>query len=157
MANKIHIGVDPAFRKNGMSVCILSPNEEPYFKTFSSFLAFYGWVAFGDAPKSAIWCVENSNMQDSTFNMKGNKQQIAKTSRNVGKNQAVSQITVWLLQSHFGKDSVLSISPREKGRKLNAAEFKAASGLKIRSNQDERDAWKLARIARYRSRFFKVV
>lgn len=171
-----YVGIDPAFRKGGMAACFIE-NGEVWFKQFSSYLDFIGWVLDGDAPINAYWGVENSNMQDATFGIdkiifatiqrifrgrvknlfavkwtyklvKAVCGDVASKSRNVGKNQAISQLTVWLLEERYGKERVASISPKGKGKGPNGHEFKAmCPTYSGRTNQDQRDAWKLVQIA----------
>lgn len=75
---------------------------------------------------------------------------IGKLSRDVGKNQCASQYTVDLCKQKY---QVLDISPAQKGAKLSAVYFegllrtKRIVCTKKRTNQDERDAGKLAVIA----------
>ena len=82
--------------------------------------------------------------------MRGNKNEVARKSRNVGKNQAVSQCTVDLCKTKY---RVIDCSPKQKGGKWNKATFnivlsqKKHTTIKKTSNQDERDAYKLALIA----------
>jgi len=52
--------------------------------------------------------------------MRGNKNEVARKSRNVGKNQAVSQCTVDLCKT---KNKVIDCSPNQKGGKWNKATF----------------------------------
>lgn len=151
MRNKLFIGIDPAFRNNGFAMAIIDTSDKTvYFKVFKSgFLDFVSWFLY-DSPDDAIICVENSNLQKSTFNMSGSKNQVAKVSRNVGKNQAISQCVVDLVSTKY---KVIDCSPRDKGGKWNATTFdmiiKQNKHIpnKKRSNQDERDAYKLALIA----------
>ena len=147
----LYIGVDPAFRKNGFALCIIDTSDKTArFKMFKNgFIDFASWFLF-DAPERAIFCVENSNLQNKTFVMAGSKAVIADRSRKVGKNQAISQNTVDLLRTKY---KVVDCSPREKGKKWNAALYKLIMKqekhitTKDASNQDERDSYQLALIA----------
>lgn len=65
-----YIGIDPAFRKNGFVICIINEQSEVDFITFKDFTAFLDWVF--TAPL-AIYTVENSYLQDLTFDMRGSK------------------------------------------------------------------------------------
>lgn len=151
----VHIGIDPAFRKNGFAICIIDECNEVAFHTFKDFLAFIKWSFSDDAPKDAIVIVENANMQDLTFNMSGSKGEIAKRSRNVGTNQAISQATVDLCRYVWGIGNVIEVSPKEKGAKWTAKEanffakaHKHILNLKgIDAEQDKRDAYKLCLMA----------
>lgn len=151
MSNKIFIGIDPAFRKDGFCICIIDKSDNTIlFKTFKDgFLGFCSWFLH-DGPKTAIICVENSNLQDVNFDMRGNKKVISRKGRNVGKNQAISQCVVDLCKTKY---KVIDLSPRQKGRKWNNEFFKIELNKnkhqlnKKTSSQDERDAYKLALIA----------
>lgn len=117
----IYIGIDPAFRKNGFAVCIIDDDKTVRALVMKSFLEFIAWLR-DDAPEKAIAVVENSNMQNKTFDMSGNKATIAKKSRNVGANQAVSQITFELIKEKYG-NLAFQVSPKQKGRKWTSAMF----------------------------------
>ena len=151
----LFIGIDPAFRKNGFALCIIDTSDKTVrFKKFKNgFLDFASWFLF-DSPEHAIFCVENSNLQDVSFDMTGTKSVVARKSRNVGKNQAVSQNTVDLLRTKY---KVVDCSPKEKGKKWNASRYTAVmnqekhSTAKNASNQDERDSYQLALIAKQKS------
>ena len=147
MKSIVKIGCDPAFRKNGFSIAILDENNELHFKTFKKPINFIGWVMF-DMPTNSHVAVENSNLQESTFDMRGTKAVVAKKSRNVGKNQAISQIAYEMFNERALK--VLNISPKRKGAKwtddgvmcglIRSYNIKAE---KRKFSQDERDAFKL--------------
>jgi hypothetical protein len=149
--HKLYIGIDPAFRANGFAICIIDTSDKSArFVTFKDgFLGFVSWF-LNDSPSEAIICIENSNLQKSTFDMRGNKKEVARKSRNVGINQAVSQCTVDLCKTKY---KVIDCSPKQKGGKWNKATFnivlsqKKHTTIKKTSNQDERDAYKLALIA----------
>jgi hypothetical protein len=81
----------------------------------------------------------------------GSRPEVAKKSRSVGKNQAISQVTVDYLCHVFGENMVIEISPKEKGEKIKFDNRIFAIGktyghtfLKKKLNQDERDAYKMA-------------
>lgn len=142
------IGIDPAFRKNGFAMCIIDENNELAFTMFKNGLQeFVRWI-WQDAPDNAIVGVENSNLQNVTFDMRGTKAVIARKSRNVGKNQAVSQMVVDLCREKWGNENVADISPRQKGAKWDADTFRKATGLTIQTNQDKRDAYKIAHLTK---------
>lgn len=151
----VFIGIDPAFRSRGFSICIID-GQNINFKTFKTgFLGFCLWFV-NESPGAAICAVENSNLINATFNTIGNKNIIARKSRDAGKNQAVSQNTSDLLSTKY---KVYDISPKEKGGKWTAEAYEQiikAEGYtpnKKRSNQDERDAFKLALIAQRKHKF----
>jgi len=146
----IVIGIDPAFRKAGFAICIIDEQSKAQGKMFKSFLDFMIWLTTpGEAPEVAIVGVENSNLQNVTFEMKGTKGLVAKISRNVGANQAASQYTVDVCKWHYGPNNMIEISPKQKGKKWTQAIFKGVAkseGHKLigRFNQDQRDAYQIA-------------
>lgn len=114
------VGVDPAFRERGFSLCVLTLERTAHFHTFVSFMAFLSWANTpGNVPDGALFVVENSNLDNTTYEYLrgGNRRQAMAMSRNVGKNQAISQCTVDYLCATFGQDRVEDISPSEKGAK----------------------------------------
>ena len=152
MNKTCYIGIDPAFRESGFTICIIDESKEVDFKIFCSFLSFLDWIVA--APENCIVCIENSNLQNATFNMNGNKAQVARHSRDVGKNQAASQYTVDACVKFFGAENVIELSPKQKGAKikvdgivLGLAKQYGHRFLKKKLNQDERDAYKLAYLA----------
>lgn len=146
------MGIDPAFRKSGFAVAIWQKTANTMdFKMFKSYNDFFLWLMSPDAPAESRVIVEDSNLQNATFDNRGSRAVIARKSRNVGTNQAVSSLTVDAVTRKYGEKAVKAISPRQKGKKLiNAAYldklFKAANItlLSPASNQDKRDAAKLA-------------
>ena len=139
----VYIGCDPAFRQNGFCIAILDENRELQTKTFKKFIDFIGWVQ-NEMPQKSIVAIENSYLQNSTFDMSGPKPVVARKSRNVGKNQAVSQIAYELFTEYAAK--VHNVSPKGKGRKRDNAFIMGIikrQGWKVskkRFNPDERDA-----------------
>jgi hypothetical protein len=127
---KIYVGIDPAFRNNGFCICCIDTTED------------------------CIVCVENSNLQNETFDLTGNKLVVAKKSRSVGKNMAVSQNTVDnLLANNY---RVVDLSPKDKGAKYTDHIFQNVAkgeGHKVpkKVSQDAMDAYKLALLARQKS------
>ena len=77
--NKVIIGVDPAFRKNGFCMCIIDEDKEVAFITFKERTNFINWI-LNEMPKNSFVVVENSNEQNITFDMRGSKQEIARRS-----------------------------------------------------------------------------
>ena len=159
MSYKLFIGIDPAFRQKGFAMAIIDNNtKEASFKMFrNGFLDFCRWLdSYPPDIASTVFCVENSNLQKATFDMRGNKNVIARKSRNVGKNQAASQYTVDILKAKGYE--VLDISPKDKGGKWTEDGFKWVIKskkillTKAKPNQDERDALKLALIALTKSK-----
>lgn len=144
------IGIDPSFRKNGFAVCFWDKTDNSMsFQMFGCFLEFYDFIKSDDAPMKAVVVIENSNLQNTTFDLRGNKYEVARKSRNVGTNQAVSELTVRACVSRYGKKNVLELSPKQKGRKLKQVELDSILKVKKISspksmNQDMRDAAQLA-------------
>jgi hypothetical protein len=154
------IGIDPSFRKAGFAICIIDEHCEVQATMFKSFLEFLRWLTTpGEAPKDAIVGIENSNLQNVTFDMKGTKGVVAKKSRNVGANQAASQYTVDLCRWHYGPENVFEISPKQKGEKWPQAYFRSVAksnkhNIIGRFNQDQRDAYQIALIAKQSAKIF---
>jgi hypothetical protein len=148
------IGIDPAFRKSGFCACVIDQENEVQFKTFKNgFLDFMKWA--DDLPEGVIICIENSNLQNVTFETPTNKKQPIgvrlKKSRNVGANQAASQYTVDYCMAKFGNKKVLGISPLTKGAKwvkdstfLRVVKAENHKLINYTGTQDQRDAYKLA-------------
>jgi len=114
----ILIGIDPAFRVNGFGICSIDTQEKTVrfirVKRFLEFISF----AQNEMPIDRVKVtVENSNLQNITFDMRGNKNEIARKSRNVGANQAISQTVYDLCCDILGKKNVKEISPAQKGAK----------------------------------------
>jgi len=155
------IGVDPAFRKGGFWAAFADLEERTVqFRSFRDVLLWDRFLFSQDAPFHAVVAVENSNLQDLNFDMSGNRPTVARKGRNVGTNQAVSELTVRSARDRYGVDAVMNISPREKGKKYDDFYFHASlKGDNMRpigytGLQDQRDAYKLAHLAlsKYRLR-----
>lgn len=150
----IIVGIDPAFRQKGFTIAIVDENREIAFKTFKNgFYDFVGWL-MNDCPDNAIFGIENSNLQKAVFK-KG-------TGVSVGKNQAASQYTVDACRLFYPK-TTYEWSPKDKGKKLSHMEILGLCNQnrwklpKKTTNQDERDALKMADLARltYHRNIFK--
>jgi hypothetical protein len=157
---KQFIGIDPSFREKGFAICIIGGGEA-VFKVFKGFIEFVQWLDnykkandyFEGLYLDIKFCIENSNLTNATFDMRGNKNVIAKVSRDAGKNQAISQITTDYCRLLF-PDAVTEVSPIQKGAKIdNDVIFRAiAKDAKITltnykgqvGEQDKRDAFMLA-------------
>lgn len=153
----IYIGVDPAFRSGGFWACVVDMTDKTArFLSFRDLLEWHDWLRSDEAPEQAFIAVENSNAQNQTFarHMKGTQAERMRRSRNVGTNQAVSQLAYESAVRRYGKGLVFSVSPEEKGRKYSPAQFAQVvrfDGItlpKASTNQDQRDAYQLAAIAR---------
>ena len=167
MSAPVFIGVDPAFRAGGfVSVIIDMADRTARVMTFESLLHWHDWLRSPDAPAQAYVCVENSNLQNKTFDMSGGKPEVARMSRNAGANQAVSQLAFESARARYGTKTVYEVSPRQKGAKVTDARLFAAivqqAGIllpKQKLSQDARDAFMLAdmamRFARMGGNFLK--
>lgn len=147
--NSLLCGLDPSFRKKGFGMAIIDYSDKTInFTVFKDFLAFYYWFLY-DSPAKMTVCVENSNLQKKTFDMKGSKFVVATKSRHVGKNMAISQITVDLMKTK-PEYNVIDISPRQKGKKwslVTALAVMRQEGLtpnKSKITQDEIDSFQIA-------------
>lgn len=153
----VYIGVDPAFRKGGFWACVIDMTDKSArWIEFEDLLTWHDWLRSDDAPESAFVCIENSNMQNQNFDMTGGREELARKGRNVGTNQAVSELAYRSAVRRYGARVVFQVSPKEKGRKYQPAEFTAvmrSDGIvpPSKHNQDQRDAYKLAAIARRKS------
>lgn len=149
----IYIGVDPAFRKGGFWAAILDMTDKTFvFRSFD-LLTWHDWLRSPDAPEMCFVCVENSNLQNKSFDMTGTKQEVARKGRNVGCNQAVSQLTYESAVLRYGARQVFQVSPKDKGAKITDARvffgIMKQEGILLPdgpTNQDQRDAAKLALI-----------
>jgi hypothetical protein len=155
MSAPVYIGVDPAFRQGGFWACILDmADKSVVFKCFEDVLHWHDWLRSPDAPGSCFVCVENSNLQNQTFDMSGSREKVARGSRNVGTNQAVSELAYRSAVRRYGKGKVWQVSPKEKGRKWTPDQFgyiAQSDGVVLPKgpvNQDCRDAYQLASIGR---------
>lgn len=138
------IGIDPAFRKNGFAAAIMDTEEKTVrFIIFKNgYNDFMSWILW-ERPDEAYFIVENSNLQSICWQ---------KNAMAVGKNQAISQITVDVLRTFYGEKFVIELSPLEKGKKItNLSIFSKYTKGYVLSNykglvseQDKRDAFKLA-------------
>lgn len=142
------IGIDPAIRKNGFALCFYDTENESVDFLIMDFIDFILYNE-GLHISSYVFCIENSNLQNLSFDIKGNKGVLARKSRNVGMNQAVSQLTCDLLKRRGFE--VVEISPKQKGAKLEHETFKAltmnmtvANYKGLKGEQDKRDAFKIA-------------
>lgn len=142
------IGIDPAIRKNGFALCFYDTINKTIDFKIMDFIDFIFYVMDRDT-YSYKFAVENSNLQNLSFDMTGNKNVLARKSRNVGMNQAVSQLTCDLLKRRGFE--VVEISPKQKGAKLEHETFKAltmnmtvANYKGLKGEQDKRDAFKIA-------------
>jgi hypothetical protein len=154
-----YIGVDPAYRENGFYVCEIREKIVVFYK-MKMFIDFVKYIdALADSTTDVTICIENSNETNHTFISPKVKSPAAreKISRDVGKNQAISQMSVDYCNYIIGS-GIHSVSPAEKGMKWSdmitkaeaknhELEFFNYKGLV--SEQDKRDAFKLALRAKF--------
>lgn len=150
----IYIGVDPAFRDGGFRVAVVDMQRKCIeFRVMRDLFDWYEFVKCElSAQPNCFICIEDSSSQNLTFDMRGNRSEIARRSRNVGCNQAVSHLAVVAARKFMPFGRVFAISPREKGAKIQSRHtfdaFVNLHGLTILKKgvvtQDERDAFKLA-------------
>jgi hypothetical protein len=149
----VFIGVDPSFREGGFAVCVINRNDNT--ATMHIINRFMEYLKLLEQYSPAHVIVENSNLQNATFDLTGSVSVIARKSRDVGKNMGISQCAADAAQLLCKYE--VSISPLKKGAKIeNEAIFQGlvrANGLKLvnykgnKGEQDKRDALKLALIA----------
>lgn len=159
-----YIGVDPAYRDGGFWVCEISGEIVAFYK-MKGFIEFVKYVdELAENTIDVSICIENSNETNHTFISPTVRSAAAreKISRDVGKNQAISQMSVDYCQYMLGT-GVHSVSPAEKGMKWSDKITRAEAknhGLELfnykglKSEQDKRDAFKLALRAKFE--FFKA-
>ena len=149
------IGVDPALRLSGMAVCIIA-DRTMIFKKHKRFVDFIGDVITWVAYENPIVLVEDSSLQNLTFNNLTNRAILSRLSRNVGMNQAASRIAYEWIKSYDLE--AYNISPEAKGKKFNkdifmkvvaSERFKFEPDFKpAKISQDEIDAFFLALMAK---------
>jgi hypothetical protein len=138
-----------------MGICVLSETENGLAAEFHRSKTTLSAIRFLDSfctlsmYESTFFCVENSNLQSTTFAKYvagNNPAQLMRISRNVGANQAVSQLIVDLL--HDRNMDVLEVSPERKGKKWTKEQAESVAkqyAIELpRTSQDDRDAFKLA-------------
>lgn len=150
----VFIGVDPAFRKNGMAVFIKETPIDYYTIIFKNLRHFQKWIdgiMEDKPPQKAVIGVEVSE-NDFIFEghfqnfLKACKAKDSKGLRNkyaisVGKNMAATQYVIDLFKERYKPRNVFEITAKEKGRKLSERDLKLNYGIEIKdSEQDERDA-----------------
>jgi hypothetical protein len=152
-----YIGVDPAFRMAGFYICQIT-NFDVEFIRIDQFIDFIAYIDnLSDTGIECYICIENSNLTNTTFIGRGvkNMSHRESISRKVGKNQAISQMAVDYSKYRL-KYGVYSVSPAEKGTKwepeimdrvMKSQNHSAKNFKNNKSDQDKRDAYKLACMA----------
>ena len=155
----LKIGIDPAFRKNGYGMCIVDYCDKTIaFKIFKNgYRDFLSWLIH-ERPEFARYCVENSNLQKAIWINEYKRcpsgsvmaviryfMLVVAKAVCVGKNQAISQITVDSLIEFCGKENVKDISPKVKGKVMNDQMFKLLTRgfelINYKGTEDERAAY----------------
>ena len=144
------IGIDPAFRKNGLGVCVVTPDGTVTFPRFKGrgMVGLVRWIQ-NEAPDNVLVTIEDSNLQNTSFDSSGNKNVATRKARNVGCNQAISATIVDFCIDRWGDKAVRPISPQQKGRKWTDGVFKGVAKtnnhqLPNKHRQDDIDAYQLA-------------
>ncbi len=114
------IGVDPALRLNGMAACFIEYDKTVVFKKYKRFIDFLKdsvrWKLL-----NPVVMVEDSSLQNITFNNSTNRAILSRMSRNVGMNQGASRIAYeWIKDNGC---EVYNISPEQKGKKWSKEMF----------------------------------
>jgi hypothetical protein len=145
------IGVDPALRLNGMAACFIEYDKTVIFKKYKRFVDFLKdsvrWKLL-----NPVVMVEDSSLQNITFNNSTNRAILSRMSRNVGMNQGASRIAYeWIKENGC---EAYNISPEQKGKKWGKEIFMKVfqnEGYKFETNfkpakisQDEIDCFTLA-------------
>lgn len=87
-------------------------------------------------------CFEDSRLQSVTWSRGVNQAASLKIARDVGRIDALCDMIAETCERM--KIAYVGISPKSKGRKLAAAEFKAVTGMDVQTNQHCRDAAMIA-------------
>lgn len=150
------IGVDPALRLNGMAACFIEYDKTVIFKKYKRFVDFLKDSVRWKMYNNPVVMVEDSSLQNITFNNSTNRAILSRMSRNVGMNQGASRIAYeWIKDNGC---EVYNISPEQKGKKFNKDVFMRvvkSERLKFepdfktaKISQDEIDAFFLALMAK---------
>jgi hypothetical protein len=147
----ITIGIDPAARKRGFGVCIYDKEDKTIsFRDFGNYNDFFLWTLGEECPENARCVIESSNMQGRVFDGAGSKGVVQRKASDVGKNKAVSVLTVDACRRRWGAENVREVSPKGKGAKWTDRQALAVvAQMKLvligeMTEQDQRDALKLA-------------
>ena len=115
------IGVDPALRLNGMAACFIEGDKQVIFKKYKRFVDFLKDSVRWKMYNNPVVMVEDSSLQNITFNNLTNRAILSRLSRNVGMNQGASRIAYeWIKDNGC---EVYNISPEQKGKKWSKEMF----------------------------------
>jgi len=132
------IGIDPGV-SNGIAIYKDGKLDRLETHTVSNIIEFLKIVKFN---KCKV-IIEDSRLQSYLFTGSASKRHTAlKIARDVGGVDMICRIieSICLIYD----EEFIAISPKSKGKKLNAEEFKIATGWEKQSNQHERDAAMIA-------------
>ena len=135
-----------------MAACFIHPDKQVVFKRYKKFVDFLGDVMTWFDYDNMVVLVEDSSLQNVTFNKSINRAILSRMSRNAGMNQAASRIAYEWIK---GQDiEAYNISPEQKGKKWGKEIFMKVfqnEGYKFEPNfkpakisQDEIDCFTLA-------------
>jgi hypothetical protein len=135
-----------------MAACFIKPDKEVIFKKYKRFVDFIKDAMNWDYHFNPVVLVEDSSLQNVTFNSSINRAILSRMSRNVGMNQAASRIAYeWIKENRC---EAYNISPEQKGKKWGKEIFLKifqSEGYKFEPNfkpakisQDEIDCFSLA-------------
>jgi hypothetical protein len=111
-----------------MAACFILPNKQVVFKRYKRFVDFLIHAQDYRSFYLPVVLVEDSSLQNVTFNSSINRAILSRMSRNVGMNQAASRIAYeWIKLQGC---EAYNISPEQKGKKWGKEIF-----LKIFQNE----------------------
>jgi hypothetical protein len=135
-----------------MAACFILPDKQVVFKRYKRFVDFLIHAQDYRSFYLPVVLVEDSSLQNVTFNSSINRAILSRMSRNVGMNQGASKIAYeWIKLQGC---EAYNISPEQKGKKWGKEIFMKVfqnEGYKFESNfkpakisQDEIDCFSLA-------------
>lgn len=135
---KLLIGIDPDVHKNG--VCFKNDND--YLLKNLTFFELYDFLKFyKEREEKPTIYIEKGSLNKSNWHTKQNYSAAfnSKIGENTGRNFETANKIIEMCQ--YLKLDYLEIKPTRK--KINAIDFKKLTGLKMRTNQETRDAFML--------------
>lgn len=135
---KLLIGIDPDVHKNG--VCFKNGND--YLLKNLTFFELYDFLKFyKEREEKPIIYIEKGSLNKSNWHTKQNYSAAfnSKIGENTGRNFETANKIIEMCQ--YLKLDYVEIKPTRK--KINAIDFKKLTGLKMRTNQETRDAFML--------------
>lgn len=135
---KLLIGIDPDVHKNG--VCFKNGND--YLLKNLTFFELYDFLKFyKEREEKPTIYIEKGSLNKSNWHTKQNYSAAfnSKIGENTGRNFETANKIIEMCQ--YLKLDYVEIKPTRK--KINAIDFKKLTGLKMRTNQENRDAFML--------------